>query len=127
MSITRRESLVLASASIAASFIPGLGARAAVTDVPVADMKALDYKLEKGAELRVLPPAKFIDPDEVCWRENTKKYTEATGIPIRVDFVSWEDLRPQTAVVARACSHLNICQREDLNQSRVAAMAIPAA
>ncbi|WP_158926771.1 ABC transporter substrate-binding protein [Acidisphaera sp. S103] len=100
MTISRRESLTLASASIAAASIPTIGARAAVTDVPTADVKPLDYKLEKGAELRVLRPAKFIDPDEVYWRENTKKYTDATGIPVRVDFISWEDIRPQTAVVA---------------------------
>jgi hypothetical protein len=81
MSISRRESLALASASIAAASIPIIGARAALTDVPTADVKPLDYKLEKGAELRVLRPAKFIDPDEVFWRENTKKYTDATGIP----------------------------------------------
>ena len=100
MSISRRESLALASASIAAASVPIIGARAAVTDVPIGDVKPLDYKLEKGAELRVLRPAKFIDPDEVYWRANTKKYTEATGIPVRVDFLSWEDIRPQTAVVA---------------------------
>ncbi|HVZ07476.1 ABC transporter substrate-binding protein [Rhodopila sp.] len=100
MTITRRESLTLASASIAAATIPTLRARAAVTDVPTANVKPLEYKLEKGAELRVLRPAKFIDPDEVYWRENTKKYTDATGIPVRVDFISWEDIRPQTAVVA---------------------------
>jgi multiple sugar transport system substrate-binding protein len=100
MTISRRESLALASASIAAATIPLIGARAAVTDVPTATVKPLDYKIEKGAELRVLRPAKFIDPDEVFWRENTKKYTEATGIPVRVDFLSWEDIRPQTAVVA---------------------------
>ncbi|HEX4365370.1 MAG TPA: ABC transporter substrate-binding protein [Rhodopila sp.] len=100
MTISRRESLTLASASIAAASIPTIGARAAVTDVPTANVKPLDYKLEKGAELRVLRPAKFIDPDEVYWRQNTKKYTDATGIPVRVDFISWEDIRPQTAVVA---------------------------
>ncbi len=100
MAISRRESLALASASIAAASIPIVGVRAAVTDVPTADVKPLHLKLEKGAQLRVLRPAKFIDPDEVYWRENTKKYTEATGVPVRVDFVSWEDIRPQTAVVA---------------------------
>jgi multiple sugar transport system substrate-binding protein len=100
MSISRRESLALASASIAAATVPIIGARAAVTDVPTANVKPLDYKLEKGAELRILRPAKFIDPDEVYWRANTKKYTEATGIPVRVEFISWEDIRPQTAVVA---------------------------
>jgi multiple sugar transport system substrate-binding protein len=100
MTISRRDSLALAFASIAAASIPIFSARAAVTDVPTADVKPLDYKLEKGAELRVLRPAKFIDPDEVFWRENTKKYSDATGIPVRVDFISWEDIRPQTAVVA---------------------------
>ncbi len=100
MSISRRDSLALASASLAAASIPLIGARAAVTDVPTADVKPLDYKLEQGAELRVLRPAKFIDPDEVYWRQNTKKFTEATGVPVRLDFLSWEDIRPQTAVVA---------------------------
>ncbi len=100
MAISRRESLALASASIAAASIPIVGAGAAVSDVPTADVKPLHLKPEKGAQLRVLRPAKFIDPDEVYWRENTKKYTEATGVPVRVDFVSWEDIRPQTAVVA---------------------------
>ncbi|WP_428491982.1 ABC transporter substrate-binding protein [Rhodopila sp.] len=100
MSITRRQSLALASASVAATSIPIIGADAAVTDVPTASVAPPNFKPEKGAKLRVLRPAKFIDPDEVYWRANTKKYTEATGVPVRVDFLSWEDIRPQTAVVA---------------------------
>ncbi|HXT80469.1 MAG TPA: extracellular solute-binding protein [Acetobacteraceae bacterium] len=100
MSITRRDSLVLGTAALGATSLPILGARAAVDDVPTANVKEPEYKLEKGAELRVMRPAKFIDPDEVFWRENTKKFTDKTGIPVRVDFVSWEDVRPQTAVVA---------------------------
>ncbi|HYZ20826.1 MAG TPA: ABC transporter substrate-binding protein [Rhodopila sp.] len=100
MSISRRETLALAASSLAAAAIPTAATQAAVADVPTADVKPLEYKPEKGAELRVLRPAKFIDPDEVYWRENTKKFTDATGVPVRVDFVSWEDIRPQTAVVA---------------------------
>ncbi|MBN8874563.1 MAG: extracellular solute-binding protein [Rhodospirillales bacterium] len=100
MTITRRESLALGVAAAAAATLPIRSASAAPDDVPTAKVKPLDYKVEKGAELRVLRPAKFIDPDEVYWRENTKKYTDATGVPVRVDFVSWEDIRPQTAVVA---------------------------
>ena len=34
------------------------------------------------------------------WRQNTEKFIKETGIPVRVDFVGWEDLRPQTAVSA---------------------------
>ena len=100
MSITRRDSLALGAAVIGAAGVPLVGAKAAVDDVPTVNVKPLDYKIEQGASLRVLRPAKFIDPDEVIWRENTKKYTQQTGVEVRVDFISWEDIRPQTAVAA---------------------------
>ena len=100
MSITRRESLALGAAALGASSIPIIGARAAVDDVPTANVKTPEYKIEKGATLHVLRPAKFIDPDEVFWKANTKKFTDATGVEVKVDFVGWEDLRPQLAVVA---------------------------
>jgi len=100
MAISRRDTLALATASFAASSIPLIGAKGAPADVPTADVKPLTYKPEPGAELRVLRPAKFIDPDEVFWKQNTEKFTKETGVPVRVDFLSWEDIRPQTAVVA---------------------------
>jgi len=89
-----------ATALIGASTWLLTGARAADLDVPTADVKMPDFKAEPGAALRVLRPSKFVDPDETLFRENTKKFTEQTGIPVRVDFVSWEDMRPQTAVTA---------------------------
>ena len=95
---TRRDALTIGAATMGATAWPG-PARAA-DDVPEAKVAPLNLKLEKDAALRVLRPAKFVDPDEVFWRANTKKYTDATGIPVRVDFVSWEDIRPQTAVTA---------------------------
>ena len=79
---------------------PIIGAKAAVDDVPTANVKQPEFKIENGASLHVLRPAKFIEPDEVFWKSNTKKFTEATGVDVKVDFVSWEDLRPQLAVVA---------------------------
>ena len=85
---------------MAAGTVPLIGARAADLDVPMADVKPPDLKAESGATLRVLRPAKFVEPDEVLFRENTKKFTDQTGIQVRVDFVGWEDLRPQTAVAA---------------------------
>ncbi len=97
--LTRRGSLLLGAAALGASAVPLIGARAA-SDVPTADVAAPKYAIEKGATLRVLRPAKFVAPDETLFRANTKKYTEATGVPVRVDFISWEDLRPQTAVTA---------------------------
>ncbi|MGA9865795.1 MAG: ABC transporter substrate-binding protein [Acetobacteraceae bacterium] len=101
--ITRRDSLVLGAAALGASAVPLIGARAqdaAPTDVPTADVKPPDFKIEKGAELHILRPAKFIDPDQAYWDINTKKFTEKTGIKVTVNYLSWEDLAPQTAVIA---------------------------
>src|SRR5215469_5535777 len=100
MTITRRDSLALGAAALGAASIPIIGARAAIDDVPTANVKPPEFKIEKGASLHVLRPAKFIDPDEIYWKENTKKFIDATGVDVKVDFVSWEDLRPQLAVVA---------------------------
>jgi multiple sugar transport system substrate-binding protein len=97
--LTRRGSLLLGAAALGATAVPLIGAHAA-NDVPTADVTAPKYAIEKGATLRVLRPAKFVAPDETLFRANTKKFTEATGVPVRVDFISWEDLRPQTAVTA---------------------------
>ena len=102
---TRRQSLAagvatLGTAALGMTAVPLLGARAADNDVPTANVKPPEYKIEKGATLRVLRPAKFVAPDETFFRANTKKFTEATGVDVRLDFVSWEDLRPQTAVAA---------------------------
>jgi multiple sugar transport system substrate-binding protein len=88
----------MGGAALAAGSVPLIGVRAAELDVPTADAKPPAYKIEPGATLRVLRPAKFVDPDEVLFRQNTKKFTDETGIQVRVDFVGWEDLRPQTAV-----------------------------
>ena len=95
---TRRDALTIGAAAIGSAALPRHGF--AADDIPEAKVAPLNLPLEKGAELRVLRPAKFVEPDEVLWRANTKKYTDATGIPVRVDFVSWEDIRPQTAVTA---------------------------
>jgi len=103
--LTRRQSLTvgaatLGAATLGATTLPLAGARAADDDVPTVDVKPPAFKIESGAKLRVLRPAKFVDPDEVFFRANTKKFTDATGVDVRLDFVSWEDLRPQTAVAA---------------------------
>ncbi len=97
MTLSRRDSLALGAAAIG---IPLIGARAAVSDVPVADVKPPGYKIEAGASLHVLRPAKFVDADEVVFKANVKKFIDATGVDVKVDWVGWEDIQPQTAVVA---------------------------
>src|SRR5579875_2458823 len=99
ISLTRRDSLILGAVAV------GAGSRAfaqtgSAPDVPMADIQPPQFPVEKGAELHTIRPAKFIDPDQKWWDINTKKFTETTGIPVSVNYISWEDLRPQTAVVA---------------------------
>lgn len=102
--VTRRQSLVIGAGAASAATLLGRGARAQTMDagVPVADVKAPSFSIEKGAKLSVLRPAKFVAPDETLFRENTKAFTEKTGVPVSLDFISWEQLTPQTAVTANS-------------------------
>ncbi len=84
--LTRRNTLL---SGVATATLPLIGTRAADLDVPTADVKDPGFKIESGASLRILRPAKFVDPDEVLFRANTKKFSDQTGIQVRVDFVSW--------------------------------------
>jgi multiple sugar transport system substrate-binding protein len=95
--ITRRSSLTLGAGALAAAALPTRGARSAVGAADVAPPK---YPIEKDATLRVARPNKFVEPDETIFRQNTEKFSKASGVQVRVDFVGWEDLRPQTAVTA---------------------------
>jgi len=63
---------------------------------------AAQYKVtpEKGAKLRLLRWKRFVQGDEDMWAENTKKFTQATGIEVRIDAEGWEDVRPKAAVAA---------------------------
>ncbi len=96
--ITRRSALALGAGLATAS---ALSSRAQPSAIPTAAATPPNLPIESGATLRVLRPTKFVEPDEVIFRANTARFTEKTGVQVRVDFVGWEDLRPQTAVSAR--------------------------
>jgi multiple sugar transport system substrate-binding protein len=94
--------------------LQGLGALAGTTmlgrwhparaAVAVKDVTPPSYEIEEGAQLRVLRPSKFVQGDETLFLENTKKFTEQTGVEVIVDSEGWEDLRPKTAVAANVGS-----------------------
>jgi multiple sugar transport system substrate-binding protein len=93
--ITRRESLKLGAGALAGATM-GLN-----VNLPArAQEPTLDLKPEQGATLRVLRPAKFVAGDEKLWLENTEKYTQQTGVQVKVESQGWEDLRPKAAVAA---------------------------
>ena len=55
---------------------------------------------EKGAKLRVLRWSRFVQGDIDAYMVNVKKFTDKTGIEVRVDNEGWEDVRPKAAVAA---------------------------
>ncbi len=94
--ITRRTALIASAAAMATAALPNF----AMSAIPTANVSPPKLPLENGATLRLLRPTKFLDPDEVIFRANLAKFTAQTGVPVRVDFVGWEDLRPQVGVAA---------------------------
>jgi multiple sugar transport system substrate-binding protein len=99
--LTRRDALALgvAAAALATS---GAKAQTAASSVKAADVPAPALPIEKGAALRMLRPVRFVQPDEEVFRANAARFTEKTGVPVKVDFVGWEDINQQTAVTSNS-------------------------
>src|SRR2546430_17642226 len=57
-------------------------------------------KPEKDAALRLLRWSGFVKSDEELWNANTKKFTELTGVPVSVEYITWEDVHPKAALAA---------------------------
>ncbi len=94
---TRRDTMKLGAGVGAAAL---LGSTSLSAAIPTNDVAAPDLPIEDGAELRVLRPARFVEGDERLFLANTEAFSAITGVPVRIDIESWEDLRPKTAVAA---------------------------
>jgi multiple sugar transport system substrate-binding protein len=112
MTINRRQ-LLGASAGIAA----GLGLTKLGINPAFAQAEP-SYKPESGASIRLLRWAPFVQGDEDAWLANTKKFSEASGVQVRVDKESWEDIRPKAAVAANIGSgpDMVLCWFDDPHQ-----------
>jgi len=96
----RRSTLAFGAGALATTVLP----RFAGAAIPRTDIPPPHWPIESGASLRIVRPARFVEPDEVIFRENTARFGERYNVPVRVDFVGWEDIRPQTAVMANTGS-----------------------
>jgi multiple sugar transport system substrate-binding protein len=95
-SFNRRKFL---ESSAGAAAVAGLGTGSALWSSSAA-AQTLTLKPEKGASLRVLRWSRFVQGDIDAYMANVKKFTDKTGIPVRVDNEGWEDVRPKAAVAA---------------------------
>ena len=115
MSDNKRRDLLKATAGMAAGAALGGGSSLFSGDVSAQTFKNTP---EKGAKLRVLRWKRFVQGDEDVWAANTRKFTEKTGIEVRVDAEGWEDVRPKAAVAANVGSgpDIIISTMEDAHQ-----------
>ena len=91
--ITRRDVIKVAA-----------GAAVATAGNPMATNKAhaaeWSNEPEAGAQIRVLRWKQFIKSEYDSFAELTRKFVAQTGIKVRLDTESWEDIRPKAAVAA---------------------------
>jgi multiple sugar transport system substrate-binding protein len=115
MSDSNRRDFLKATAGLAVG--SALGGGSALW-TPEAAAQSYKVTPEKGATLRVLRWKRFVQGDEDVWAANTKKFTEMTGIQVRVDAEGWEDVRPKAAVAANVGSgpDIIISTMEDAHQ-----------
>jgi multiple sugar transport system substrate-binding protein len=97
MTELNRRKFLEGSAGVAAVATIGTGG---ALFAPAVHAQALNLKPEKGAKLRVLRWSRFVQGDIDQYMVNVKKFTETTGIEVRVDNEGWEDVRPKAAVAA---------------------------
>jgi multiple sugar transport system substrate-binding protein len=88
--LSRRDVLKTGGAAASGLLLPGGIARAA----------EWKNEVEKGASIRVLRWKQFIDAEFNKFAEHTKKFTETTGVKVKLEAESWEDIRPKAAVAA---------------------------
>src|SRR5262252_8857224 len=115
MSDSKRRDFLKAGAGLAAGAALGTGSGLWTPEAAAQTYKAVP---EKGAKLRLLRWKRFVQGDEDAWAANTKKFTELTGIEVRVDAEGWEDVRPKAAVAANVGSgpDIIISTMEDAHQ-----------
>ncbi|MEO8937068.1 MAG: ABC transporter substrate-binding protein [Burkholderiaceae bacterium] len=99
MSSFDRRKFLEGSAGVAVAATIGTGG-ALWSRVASAQTPTLKLTPEKGAKLRVLRWSRFVQGDIDAYMVNVKKFTDATGVEVRVDNEGWEDVRPKAAVAA---------------------------
>jgi multiple sugar transport system substrate-binding protein len=90
--ITRRKLVTSGVAAAGASLLLGRTASATAVWNGAAP--------EPNASIRVLRWKQFIQAEFDEFVANTKKFSEQTGVKVRVDAENWDDIRPKAAVAA---------------------------
>lgn len=58
------------------------------------------FPIEKDAKLQLLRWSVYIQSDKTLWERNTKAFTQATGVPVRIQYINWDDVPAKSALAA---------------------------
>ena len=97
MSEFNRRKFLKSSAGVAAAATLGTGA---ALFAPAAQAQTLDLQAGEGREAARAALEPLRAGRHRPYMANVKKFTEKTGIEVRVDNEGWEDVRPKAAVAA---------------------------
>src|SRR5215475_6811539 len=89
--ITRRDALKAGAATVGTALITKGAAATPTWNGPAP---------EADAQIRVLRWKHFIQSEFDSFTANTKKFVEQTGVKVRIDAESWDDIRPKAALAA---------------------------
>ena len=96
MNVTRRGVLKGTASALAGAAFAGTSlldwAKAWASDSP--------FQPEEGASLRALRWNRFVQSEDVQFDANIAAFTEATGVPVRLDKEWLDDIQPKAAVAA---------------------------
>lgn len=88
---SRRQLMQMSAAgAVAAGAVPGL-AHAAY---------APKFEVEKGASLQMLRWTGFVKADDIQWQKNTEAFTKATGVPVTIQALSWDEIQAKSGLAA---------------------------
>ncbi len=96
MKFTRRNILKGTTALGAGAVLAGSG----LLDWAKAWAAENPFKPEKGATLRMLRWNRFVESEDIQFDKNIAAFTEATGVPVRLDKEFLDDIQPKAAVAA---------------------------
>jgi multiple sugar transport system substrate-binding protein len=99
--ITRRRFLRDSARAASALALSAWGLEATRSS---AEAQELTFPVEKGASLRVLRWSQFVTTDRPIFEENAARFTQRTGVPVRVEYETWTDVQPKAAAAANVGS-----------------------
>ncbi len=98
--VSRRDFIKLSAGGIAATAAGSLLPASTPAWAAGSDYKPL-FPIEKGAKLQLLRWTGFVKTDEEYWHKNTKAFTQATGVPVQIQSITWTDVQPKSALAAQ--------------------------